>query len=234
MLIIKRILSILLALLMTLPIIGCTDTKKYEADYADLFSQINEVSELPEGITPTILSLWSEVGPDYISGVLQLMTIAEDAADLEDPIYSNTKYPQLKLPNGRITFKGAKGVDNYYDILAVTLGYGCSYSTFRAGSSIPHDQTVKMWEIVEVYQTIYKAIKEKKETITSSMKEFRSKYKDKHAEEVSYLYDFYSETVAYADAVLDPSGSYNSFSNSISEYRNKLSKLRTTADLYGG
>ena len=227
----KKIISVVCSFLLVFTCSGCGNSKQFEADYTELFNEVDEVTKLADTMSPTILTLWDQVGPEYLTGVLSLIVTAENAEDLENPVFSNTKYPQFRFSEN-VTFNGDNHIDNYYDLLAVAMGYGNSYRTFGAGTAIPHDQTIKMFETFEPYRTAYAALSAKTAELESKMKEFRSQYREKYSEEVGYLYDYCSEALSYANAVLSPSGSYNTFTSDISNYQSELEKLRRDADLY--
>lgn len=175
-------------------------------DLSKMNGQCNELSS-------AVLQIWDNVGPDYFTTVYITILKFEDGTSLEE-----------------MKQKAQKPYDWFINIL--TAGMGLNKDEYE---SVDIDDDVTIAEIVEQCIHIsqnYWNVNDTNEKLNTQVSEHIKSCKEEWPDKADLLREWYLESSLYADSVLNPSGSYASYSQNRLEFIEEMKRFQKEANSF--
>lgn len=250
----KKAASLLLALIMMLSLAACggakapeptpeptEDPKAAEERYRDeLYSLANELLSINyacDDVTDTIKTIWNNVGGDEASQIVERMLLFnEEGKTAKDYAEKLCEAEGIKMDDSYGGFNTVEAYVNYV-VWCVTKGLFPSMvgkingvpfmGQFTSQSAIP--QTISA---CENFTKNHNSIQMNLDTVVENVREFRTKYKDIHSDEVDTLNNFCIEIRTYSELALTPSGNLSSYQSAVDECKAAISRYTKVLDSY--
>lgn len=217
----KKTISLILAFVLCLSLCACSaggGDDGFDAQYASMIERVEKLNADTSKITGIVYGTWSNIGvSDFYTFFGGLRSLTEGTT----------------LDGIKYTFLGAAACclfpSEYWDD-DTEMAWNLRNAVEKLQADAEKAQHVL--DAAIEYNNLYDSLKDSDDSLSSDMKVFKDKFKDKHAEEVETLSDWVLESSMYVDLALEPSGSLVEYGNNISTYEEKLNRFSKIANAY--
>lgn len=181
--------------------------------YTSIADDLSEMNAQCNELSSAVLQVWDNVGPEYFTTVYIAILRFEDENSLEE-----------------MKQKAQKPYDWFKHIL--TAGMGLNRDEYE---SVDINDDVTIDEIVEQCIHItrnYWNVNDTNEKLNTQVSEYIKSCKEEWPDKSDLLREWYLESSLYADSVLNPSGSYASYSQNRFEYIEEMKRFQKEANSF--
>lgn len=201
----KRIVLILI-IGMSILLCACGEEKKESVNTDAIMSLLEDTNKRCDQVNDLVVVSWETVGPQKVLSCLDLMQSVTSV--------DNLKEQQHLVGWGSDWF--------YVGDIAEKLGFDVRSDRKLYSSSIE-----SFYEICKNYRDNCSKSTENLNKVEKEMKSIKSKDKEAYKN----IKDYYLKTKAYADVVLNPSGSLTEYSSKVKEFQQDIKELKEEAEL---
>lgn len=218
----KKLIMLAMSLLVITCLFGCgkkevDDTEEFNAAYKEAYSAVETFETNTQNANAFVVSLWDEVGPDYLYDFLNFIKI--------------TTSPDEFISEWHNYGGDAVTAHKMMDVMNGLYGYSESI----ADAKNRNDQSILMSQLQKsMYETntSFEALVTEDEDVKGLISDLYSNYGEKHKEQIDKLNDYYIQVSVLREKTLAPEGSYNNFTEDITSIKTEISGLKKTAELY--